>query len=65
MVEGEAPNKMGHDLMTLVMEAAAETGFVRKDEKGEVIGTGEEGVKGYLKWAGLHKAEGTAARNLR
>ena len=48
---------MGHDLMTLVMEAAAETGFVRKDEKGEVIGTGEEGVKGYLKWAALHKAE--------
>ena len=46
-----------YDLMTLVMEAAAETGFVSKDEHGEVIGTGREGVKGYLKWAALHKAE--------
>jgi hypothetical protein len=52
-----SPNKMGHDLMTLVMEAAAETGFVAKDEKGQPVATGNEGVKGYLKWAALHKAE--------
>jgi hypothetical protein len=52
-----SPNKMGHNLMELVMQAAEETGFVRKDEKGEIIGTGEEGVKGYLKWAALHKSE--------
>jgi hypothetical protein len=33
---------MGSDLMTLVMQAATETGFIRKDEKtGEMIGTGE------------------------
>jgi hypothetical protein len=48
---------MGHDLMTLVMEAAAETGFVRKNESGQMVGTGEEGVKEYLKWAAIHKAE--------
>jgi hypothetical protein len=52
-------NKMGSDLMTLVMQAATETGFIRKDEKtGEMIGTGEEGVLGYLiKWAAIHKAD--------
>jgi hypothetical protein len=49
---------MGHSLMELVMQAAEETGFIRKDEKtGLVIGTGEEGVKGYLKWAALHKSD--------
>jgi hypothetical protein len=31
-------------------DAATETGFIKKDEKGERIGTGEEGCKGYLKW---------------
>ena len=51
-------NKMGSDLMTLVMQAATETGFIRKDEKtGEMIGTGEEGALGYLKWAAIHKAD--------
>jgi hypothetical protein len=49
---------MGSDLMTLVMQAAAETGFIRKDEKtGEMIGTGEEGALGYLKWAAIHKPD--------
>jgi hypothetical protein len=51
-------NKMGPDLMTLVMQAATETGFIRKDEKtGEMIGTGEEGALGYLKWAAIHKPD--------
>jgi len=51
-------NKMGSDLMTLVMQAATETGFIRKDEKtGEMIGTGEEGALGYLKWAAIHKPD--------
>jgi hypothetical protein len=40
------------------MQAATETGFIRKDEKtGEMIGTGEEGALGYLKWAAIHKAD--------
>ena len=51
-------NKMGSDLMSLVMQAAMETGFIRKDaETGEMIGTGEEGTLGYLKWAAIHKAD--------
>jgi hypothetical protein len=49
---------MGADLMTLVMQAAAETGFIRKNAgTGEMIGTGEEGTLGYLKWTAIHKSE--------
>jgi hypothetical protein len=38
------------------MDAAVETGFVKKDEKGNVIGSGIEGCKGYLKWAALYQS---------
>jgi hypothetical protein len=38
------------------MQAAEETGFIRKNEAGELVGTGE-GALGYLKWAAIHRAE--------
>jgi hypothetical protein len=51
-------NKIGSDLKELILQAAEETGFVRKDpETGEPIGSGDEGIKGYLKWAALYKAD--------
>jgi hypothetical protein len=51
-------NKMGSDLMTLVMETAAELGFLRKDpETKELVATGEGGAKGYLKWIGINKPD--------
>jgi hypothetical protein len=37
------------------------TGFIKKDEKGEPIGTGEDGCKGYLKWLALHEPRTYAA----
>ena len=39
------------------MQAAQETGFIRKNDEGEMIGTGEEGIKGYLKWAAINRAD--------
>jgi hypothetical protein len=51
-------NKLGGDLKTLILEAAVETGFIRKDaETGEMVGTGEGGLKGYFKWAAINKAD--------
>jgi hypothetical protein len=53
-----SPNKMGHDLMTMVMETAAELGFLKEDpETKKLVPTGEGGTKGYLKWIGLNKPE--------
>jgi hypothetical protein len=49
------------DLSQLIMDAATETGFIKKDEKGELIGTGEDGCKGYLKWLCLHEPRTYAA----
>jgi hypothetical protein len=53
-----SPNKMGHDLMTMVMETATELGFLKEDpETKKLVATGEGGAKGYLKWIGLNKPE--------
>jgi hypothetical protein len=49
---------MGHDLMTMVMETAAELGFLRKDpETKELVATGEGGARGYLKWIGINRPD--------
>ena len=52
-----ARNKVGGDLKGLILQAALETGFIRKNDEGEMIGTGEEGIKGYLKWAAINRAD--------
>ena len=49
-------NKMGRDLMDLVMQASEELGFLKKDETGQFV-AGEGGTLGYLKWIGIHKPE--------
>jgi hypothetical protein len=48
-----SPNKVGSDLKTMILQVALETGFIRKNEVGEMVGTGEEGIKGYLKWVAI------------
>jgi hypothetical protein len=49
---------MGAALMTMVMEAAEELGFLRKDpETKELVATGEGGVKGYLRWIGINRPD--------
>lgn len=48
----------------MILQAAEEVGFVKRVEKFdaenksigfELVATGEEGVKGYLKWAAVHQ----------
>jgi hypothetical protein len=44
--------------MEMVMEAAEELGFLRKDpETKELVATGEGGVKGYLRWIGINRPD--------
>jgi hypothetical protein len=50
-----SPNKMGRDLMTLVMQAAENVGYVIKNEKGEWVATAKGGILKYLEWAAVHK----------
>jgi hypothetical protein len=47
---------MGNTLMTLVMQAAEELGFLRKNEDGQLV-EGEGGTLGYLKWIGINKPD--------
>jgi hypothetical protein len=47
------PDRPRADLSQLIMDAATETGFIKKDEKtGEPIGT----ALGHLKWAAIFKS---------
>jgi hypothetical protein len=48
---------MGFDLMTMVMQAAENVGYVTKNEKGEWVATHKGGALKYLEWAAVHKAE--------
>jgi hypothetical protein len=52
-----SPNKMGHDLMTLVMQAAENVGYLEKNDKGELVATGKGGTLKYLEWCAVHKIE--------
>ncbi len=58
------PNYVTKNLRDLILQAAEEVGFVKRIEKfdaeGKSIGfepvsTGDEGMKGYLKWAAVHQ----------
>jgi hypothetical protein len=48
---------MRHDVMTLVMQAAENVGFVTTNEKGEWVATNKGGALKYLEWAAVHKPE--------
>jgi hypothetical protein len=47
------PDRSKADLSQLIMTAAVQTGFIRKNKDGIPEGTGEEGCLGYLKWAAI------------
>jgi hypothetical protein len=43
--------------MELVLIAAENLGFMKKNKKGEWIATGEKGVLGYLEWIGINRGQ--------
>ena len=47
-------SRLGSDLAQLILDAAAEAGFV-KVEKGVRLATGEDGLLGYLRWLAVHE----------
>ncbi len=58
------PNYVTKNLRDLILQAAEEVGFVKRIEKFdaenksigfELVPTGDDGVKGYLKWAAVHQ----------
>jgi hypothetical protein len=58
------PNYVTKNLRDLILQAAEEVGFVKRIEKFdaenksigfELVSTGDEGMKGYLKWAAVHQ----------
>ena len=55
------PDRSRADLSQLIMDAATETGFIKLDENGKRVGSGEDGCKGYLKWLALHEPRTYAA----
>jgi hypothetical protein len=56
-----ARNRFGGDLREEIVAAIKETGFIQKDEKGELVGTGKDGCKGFIKWLALHEPKTAAA----
>jgi hypothetical protein len=54
-------NRFGGDLREEVVAAIQETGFIVKDDQGNLIGTGEGGCKGFVKWLALHEPKTAAA----
>jgi len=52
-----ARNRVGADLAQEILQAAAETGFMVRDEKGNWKPTHEGGIRGYLRWATIHEAK--------
>jgi len=49
------------DLRQMIVDAIHETGFVGKDDKGNPIGTGDGGCKGFIKWLALYEPKTAAA----
>ena len=54
-------NRFGGDLREEIVAAIQETGFIQKNDKGEPVGTGEGGCKGFVKWLALHEPKTAAA----
>jgi hypothetical protein len=53
-------NKVGTDLRQTILDGIAEVGFAGVDENGKPV-AGEGGVKGFIKWLGLHEPRTAAA----
>jgi hypothetical protein len=50
-------HKVGNDLMQLVMLAAEQAGYMRRDDSGHWVATGEDGLLGYLRWVAVNRPE--------
>jgi len=53
-------NRIGGDLRQMIMDAAAQTGFIQVNDKGERI-AGEGGCTGFLRWLYLNEPKTAAA----
>jgi hypothetical protein len=56
-----SPNRIKADLAQLIMDAAGEAGFLKKNKRGKQIPTGLDGCKGYLLWLAVHEPRTYAA----
>src|SRR5580658_8119982 len=54
-------NRIKADLSQIILNAAARAGFMRLDEHGKRIGTGEDGCDGYLFWLAVNEPKTMAA----
>jgi hypothetical protein len=50
-----ARNRVGAELAREILQAAAETGFMVRDDKGNWQPSREGGVRGYLRWATINE----------
>jgi hypothetical protein len=48
-------NRIKADLSQTILNAAARAGFMKLDENGKRIGTGEDGCEGYLFWLAVNE----------
>jgi hypothetical protein len=54
-------NRFGGDLREQVVAAIQATGFIEKDDKGNLIPTGKRGCQGFVEWLALHEPKTAAA----
>jgi hypothetical protein len=45
----------------MIMDAAGEVGFIKKNKHGKPTATGLDGCRGYLRWLALHHPQTYAA----
>ena len=50
-----ARNRVGAELAKEILQAAADTGFMVRDEHGNWKASNEGGVRGYLRWATINE----------
>jgi hypothetical protein len=50
-----SPNRVKADLAQLIMDAAGEAGFLKRNKRGKAIPTGLDGCKGYLLWLAVNE----------
>jgi hypothetical protein len=49
------PNRIKADLAQLILDAAGEAGYLKKNKRGNFVPTGDKGCKGYLLWLAVHE----------
>jgi hypothetical protein len=56
-----SPNRIKADLAQLIMDAAGEAGFLKKNKRGKQVHTGVDGCEGYLLWLAVNEPRTYAA----